>query len=396
MHGTTGVAELEALIPLIRRVAVARLRHFRPGDGANDVDDVVQETLERMVTAVDRLASETLAPYAVVTVRNIVISRARHENRNHRYYSRLVDDRTPSSPEEDVLREEEHRAVREALGRLPPRERRELVAHELEGASAQKLAEESGTTPGNVRVRLARGRARLRAEYILASSRIEPPTPRCRPVLYALSAGDRTHQRALDVGSHLLGCRTCAGLAGPLVGRRRRVAAIVPGIPSALLGHLDGSDRKKVATAVVLALILIGLLSLSSWNRREKGVVGPPSSSSPPCMPREIVPGPPEQVRALAGCPVSARALVVHSVVAKEGFWVGTTDLDRLWVQLTGPGESPAQVVAGSRVSFDSGVVVTHGPGFATTVGVDEIEGAGKLDADGVHVEVGKTRIWLA
>ena len=54
----------------------------------------------------------------------------------------------------------------------------------------------------------------------------EPPTDRCRPVLLALSSGDRRRQREVDAARHLLECELCARLsraadgAGPAARRR--------------------------------------------------------------------------------------------------------------------------------------------------------------------------------
>jgi anti-sigma regulatory factor (Ser/Thr protein kinase) len=58
-------------------------------------------------------------------------------------------------------------------------------------------------------------------EYLLVSERVDPPTERCRPVLLALSGGDRRRQREVDAARHLLECDVCARLSGPLVGRGR-------------------------------------------------------------------------------------------------------------------------------------------------------------------------------
>lgn len=65
------------------------------------------------------------------------------------------------------------------------------------------------STPGAVAARLSRARASLRIEYLLATERVEPPSDRCRPVLRALSSGDRRRQRELDVDGHVLGCPCC-------------------------------------------------------------------------------------------------------------------------------------------------------------------------------------------
>jgi serine/threonine-protein kinase RsbT len=56
-------------------------------------------------------------------------------------------------------------------------------------------------------------------EYLLAVEQAEPPTARCRPVLLAVSSGDRRRQREVDAGRHLLECDLCARLSQPLMER---------------------------------------------------------------------------------------------------------------------------------------------------------------------------------
>jgi RNA polymerase sigma factor (sigma-70 family) len=206
------------LAPLLRRVIGARVR-----DG-QVVEDLVQETLTRVMAARQRLEPRTLAPYAVVTARNLTRSMAASEDRGRRHAHRLIDLREPVLPEEEALRREESRAITTALGKLPQQEQEALVAHEVEGMEVATLAASRDSTPGAVAAQLSRARARLRVEYLLELEQAEPPTARCRPVLLALSAGDRRRQRDLDAGGHLLACTWCARLSEPLLDRRRTAA----------------------------------------------------------------------------------------------------------------------------------------------------------------------------
>jgi RNA polymerase sigma factor (sigma-70 family) len=203
------------LAPLLRRVIGARV-HDR-----QVVEDLVQETLTRVMAARRRLEPRTLAPYAVVTARNLTRSLATSEDRSRRHAHRLIDLREPVLPEEEALRREESRAITTALGQLPQQDREALVAHEVEGMDTATLARRRDSTPGAVAAQLSRARARLRVEYLLELEQAEPPTARCRPVLLALSAGDRRRQRDLDAGGHLLACAWCARLSEPLLDRRR-------------------------------------------------------------------------------------------------------------------------------------------------------------------------------
>jgi len=203
------------LAPLLRRVIAARVREGQV------VEDLVQETLTRVMSARQRLEPRTLAPYAVVTARNLVTSLATSEDRGRRHAHRLIDLREPMLPEEETLRREERQAITTALARLPEQDQEVLVAHEVEGLHTATLAASRDSTPGAVAAQLNRARAKLRVEYLLELEQAEPPTARCRPVLLALSAGDRRRQRDLDAGGHLLACAWCARLSEPLLDRRR-------------------------------------------------------------------------------------------------------------------------------------------------------------------------------
>jgi RNA polymerase sigma factor (sigma-70 family) len=203
------------LAPLLRRVIAARVRDRQV------VEDLVQETLTRVMAARRRLEPRALAPYAVVTARNLVTSLATSEDRGRRHAHRLIDLREPMLPEEETLRLEESRAITTALARLPQQDQEALVAHEVEGMDTATLASSRDSTPGAVAAQLSRARAKLRVEYLLELEQAEPPTARCRPVLLALSAGDRRRQRDLDAGGHLLACSWCARLSEPLLDRRR-------------------------------------------------------------------------------------------------------------------------------------------------------------------------------
>jgi hypothetical protein len=97
--------------------------------------------------------------------------------------------------------------------------------------------------------------------------------------------------------------------------------------------------------------------------------------------------GPDGSLSGLVGQQVSAAGVAVQSVPANEGFWVGTSDADRVWVQLLGEGESDYVVRPGDRVEF-TGRLVGHDEGFAGAVGVDQAEGARQLTGQAAHVEV--------
>ncbi|HET6812817.1 MAG TPA: sigma factor [Actinomycetota bacterium] len=141
------ILELE---PLLRRVVGERVRDL------DTVDDLVQEALARVIAVRGRLDDEAVAPYAIVTARNLVTSLAREEERSRHHRPRLVGPSEPERPEDATLRQEE-------------------------AARSGPAGQDAG---------------RLRLDYLLALRRVELPTARCRPVLLALSAGDRRRQLA--------------------------------------------------------------------------------------------------------------------------------------------------------------------------------------------------------
>ena len=83
---------LSSLEPVLRRVVAARVRDR----GA--AEDIVQEALTRVWARREQLDDDALLPYAVVTARNLVISRARSEERHRRHQHRLLDLSTPEQP----------------------------------------------------------------------------------------------------------------------------------------------------------------------------------------------------------------------------------------------------------------------------------------------------------
>jgi serine/threonine-protein kinase RsbT len=77
--------EVMAVEPVIRRVVAARAANHA------DVDDLVQDCLERLLVARERLAPEAVLPYAVVTARNLVSSHAKTASRRAAAAPRVLD-----------------------------------------------------------------------------------------------------------------------------------------------------------------------------------------------------------------------------------------------------------------------------------------------------------------
>ena len=118
------------------------------------------------------------------------------------------------------------------------------------------------------------------------------------------------------------------------------------------------------------------------------GVGEAPASVSPLTSNGDaLLPLPAEGLVASAGQPAEAKSVVVESVVSDEGFWVGDSAEERVFVRLVTAGaESPVQIEPGRRVSFTG--TVTPNPPDVSTIGVTPDEGAALLTQQAHHIEV--------
>jgi len=106
--------------------------------------------------------------------------------------------------------------------------------------------------------------------------------------------------------------------------------------------------------------------------------------------------GPPRRLADHHDQQAVGRAVRVQSVPADEGFWVGASPTDRIWVQLTGTrGESDYEVRQGDTIDF-TGTVTQAAAGFAADVGVTAAEGAAQLAEQGHYVAVPSSAVKLA
>jgi RNA polymerase sigma factor (sigma-70 family) len=351
--------EAAELVQAARRVAVSR------GCGWNTAEDLAQETLARVLVAAARLDPAARLPFAVTTARNLAVDAFRAAARDGRNQHRLLEPAHPAQPDDMVLAAERSQALSSALDGLDPAERAALVFHS-EGVSTAELAERDSTTPGAVAARLARSRARLRVDYVLALRNVQLPTKLCRPVLLAVSASDIRRQRVLDTAGHLAGCPACVELIPPLAQRRSFLAGVAAA-PLVLLGAAGGriarvsrhpaaqaSAAVGVAGVIVAAAVLGAGSSPHSDAARTQPAATTTAAQPPPATatgsataaasaaaaakPRGVgwlraADGAPVElsnVARLTGQRVVARGAPVQSVVSYPGFWIGTTPANRV------------------------------------------------------------------
>ena len=365
-------------LALVRR-SVTRFVRSRPG--AEDHEDVVQEAMTRLLENRSRLEPAAWEAYAVVSARNLLRDRDRASGVSQRHRHRLHAPDLTASPEEQVLTQEEHSAVRRALSTLPS-EDVELLADRYATGDAPER-----TVPGSVAARLARARARLRLAYLLEHTGVDLPTDRCRPVLEALSSGDRRRQERLGAARHVAVCRVCATYAPVLATRRRGLAAVHPlawaGVASAAAWAVV--RRRPAGGSAALAVALAGAVTVGTVVDQPEPLPRIPASAAGAAV---TVDGRPLVGAGQLG-PARAQDVPVQAVPADEGFWVGSGAGRRVWVQLVGEGESTTTVRVGDRVTFE-GRAVPVPAGFPARVGLTPAEGAGELERSGVLVEVAR------
>jgi RNA polymerase sigma factor (sigma-70 family) len=383
---SSSTREVLVVEPVIRRVVAARANPA-------DVDDLVQDCLERLLVARKRLAPEAILPYAVVTARNLVSSHAKSTMRHAAAVPRIADTSEPDRPEDVVLAGEARRAMKVALSRLSRSERKEILAY-YNGGSAP--AGEAAQSRGALRVRMSRTRAKLRLEYLLAFRHLELPTPQCRSVLLAISAGDRRRQREFNAAQHLLDCGTCAALSEPLDRRSAALTAIT--IPVGFAGWIVSKVRAHpVHAAVSVTATSAAAATAAVLLVPSPATAGRPPAASPAVISHLSVDGQPvrdsqvqRSIRSMIGDAADASGVDVVLAVTRNGFWVGAAQA-RIWVELVGP-LRPLIIRAGDRVWF-AGTVVANTASFPAQAGRTKGGDAALLARQGGHIAVSTTGI---
>ena len=284
---------LVELTEVIRRTVRVRTRDVHL------IEDVTQETLVKVAEAHPHLADEALRSYAIVTARNTLAQHYRTEATARRHAHRLVEYRSFDGPEQRTLEREETDALAIALTRLDADDRELLLADEVTETPPITLASERGTSVRAISMRLARARAALRVEFVLAMRGIDDIPVQCRNTLHALSAGDRRRQRELDTEGHLARCSSCADLAQPVTQRRRSIAVWWLLLPLAEAIRRAGRSLRHnhvtqlAAVAVGATALTLGYLALRPTDTPAPGEAAAavtPSSSPGTAAPGTTVP----------------------------------------------------------------------------------------------------------
>lgn len=234
-------------IPRLRRLAA------RVTPGGTDVDDLVQDTLERAWRGRDAFRQDSSA---ATWLHRILVNRARDLAGRARIVpvdvESLSDRRLFGFEVEDpaAVLERAHDAalLREAMTQLAPLDRTVLALHDGEGWPVKEIAEACGLEPAAAHKRLQRARFRLAGALVgpqapKAASRETCVIARGMAGDYfegVLSPDDRAWMEA-----HLSGCLNCPPIAQALMGLR---GALEGGLDATPL-HADVSRFLKVLSS---------------------------------------------------------------------------------------------------------------------------------------------------
>lgn len=157
-----------AFASLIERHRRALLAHARRMVGIERAEDVQQEALTRAWRA---LAAGTVPNNPAAWLHRIVHNVALSELRHRSPACEPLDESlvSPASTSDEADRRLAVRAMLSGLSQLPARQRRALLAGELDGRSRREIAAELGLSEGAVRALVHRARSRLRAAAAVVS-----------------------------------------------------------------------------------------------------------------------------------------------------------------------------------------------------------------------------------
>jgi RNA polymerase sigma factor (sigma-70 family) len=243
----------------------------------HDAEDVVQDVLIRAHAAI--LAGngpDELRPWLYRLTRN----RAIDEVRRARWGEESLGDEAAAmhdereDPEAVLRRRESIRRLVDDLADLPVRQRTALLARELDGQSAQQVADDLGVSVAAAQMLATRARenllkTRAARDADCADVRAE--------LLAAHERGVRPSEHALR---HVAGCDACRAYRNDLKKLGTRLQALNPVVGLPLLAGLakvlgGGSGKVVAAGAAALAIAATGCVLVLSSDVHESGDPAP-------------------------------------------------------------------------------------------------------------------------
>lgn len=150
-------------------------RYLQRLTGDADVaEDIAQEAFVRLLG--QKLPEAEARPWLFAVATNLVRDRARKQERRERLLKAtpVLPSAAGPRPDEALERAEQIGLVREALGRLAPRDQQLLLMRE-EGFSYEEMSRAVGVAPSSIGTLIARALKRFAAAYPDEEAGDEPP-----------------------------------------------------------------------------------------------------------------------------------------------------------------------------------------------------------------------------
>jgi RNA polymerase sigma-70 factor (ECF subfamily) len=141
-----------------------------------DAEDAVQEAFLRAHKSFSRFRGEAGKPWLMTILRNVcytMLKKARSHETPEPFDEELHQEAGQADAREAVRQKANAETLHAALHKLPVEFREIIVLHDLEGLAYKEIATVAGIPIGTVMSRLARARARLRAEIIASNVKEE-------------------------------------------------------------------------------------------------------------------------------------------------------------------------------------------------------------------------------
>jgi RNA polymerase sigma-70 factor, ECF subfamily len=226
-----------------------------------DAKEIAQETLLTLVRNMRDFRGEaSISTWLYTVARSFCIKRRRrtkgapahHETLDNAMLETTPDAAPAPTPEQMLLGREARETVAAALDKLDPDWREVIVLRDIEGLSANEVAEVTGVSVAAVKSRLHRARVALR-ENLVALVGEAPPAPApeaCPDVLTMLSRkleDEISPDVCAQMEAHLDGCPHCKSLCNSL----KKTLAVCSALPTpSVPTQVQESLRKAVAQAI--------------------------------------------------------------------------------------------------------------------------------------------------
>jgi RNA polymerase sigma-70 factor, ECF subfamily len=137
-----------------------------------DAEDAVQEAYMRAYKSFPRFRGGDGKAWLMTILRNVcftMLKKARSHETPEPFDEEIHQDASQSDTREAIHQKANTETIHAALEKLPVEFREIIVLHDLEGLAYKEIAAVAGIPIGTVMSRLARARARLRAEIIASN-----------------------------------------------------------------------------------------------------------------------------------------------------------------------------------------------------------------------------------